>query len=272
MAWEPPASVSDGTTKEMSMTHAPDAPTAIVTGAARGIGAAIATRLAQDGLAVAVIDLDDADCAQTMKAIAAAGARGVAIAADVADEPAITGAVDRVAADLGSPTVLVNNAGFAHAAPVTDMTTMRWDEVLGVNLRAAFFATRAASRHMIDAGWGRIVNISSISAHGDAGRIGYASAKAGLIGFTKTLALELGPHAITANAIAPGFIVTDMTRRSAQRLGRDLGEYVRDAAEEIPVRRAGQPADIAHAASFLISRDAGFVSGQVLYVAGGPVG
>ena len=253
------------------MTHAPDALAAIVTGAARGIGAAIATRLAQDGHAVAVIDLDEADCVQTVEAIAASGARGVAIAADVADEAAIAGAVDRVAADLGPPTVLVNNAGFAHAALVTDMTTKQWDEVLGVNLRGAFFATRATSRHMMDAGWGRMVNISSISAHGDSGRIGYASAKAGLIGFTKTLALELGPHGITANAIAPGFILTDMTRRSAQRLGRDLDDYLREAAEEIPVRRTGQPADIAHAASFLVSHDAGFVSGQVLHVAGGPV-
>jgi NAD(P)-dependent dehydrogenase (short-subunit alcohol dehydrogenase family) len=256
----------------MSMTHAPAVPTAIVTGAARGIGAAIAVRLAEDGLAVGVIDLDDTDCARTIRAIAACGARGVAVAADVAHEAAITGAVDRVATELGPPTVLVNNAGFAHAAGVARMTTGQWDEVLGVNLRGAFFATRAASRHMIDAGWGRIVNISSISAAGDAGRIGYASAKAGLIGFTKTLALELGPHGITANAIAPGFIITDMTRRSAQRLGRDLDDYVREATEEIPVRRTGQPADVAHAASFLVSRDAGFVSGQVLYVAGGPVG
>jgi NAD(P)-dependent dehydrogenase (short-subunit alcohol dehydrogenase family) len=256
----------------MSMTHVPTAPTAIVTGAARGIGAAIAVRLAQDGLAVGVIDLDDTDCAQTLQAIAACGARGVAVAADVAKEGAITNAVERIATELAPPIVLVNNAGFANAAPVADMTIEQWDDALGVNLRGAFLATRATSRHMIDTGWGRIVNISSISAAGDAGRIGYASAKAGLIGFTKTLALELGPHGITANAIAPGFIVTDMTRRSAARLGRDLDAYVREAADEIPVRRAGQPADVAHAASFLVSRHAGFVSGQVLYVAGGPVG
>jgi NAD(P)-dependent dehydrogenase (short-subunit alcohol dehydrogenase family) len=250
----------------------PDTPTAVVTGAARGIGAAIATRLARDGLTVAVIDLDEADCAPTLDAVAAAGARGMAIAADAADEAAIADAFDRVLAELGPPTVLVNNAGFAHAAGVADMTTEQWDDVLGVNLRGAFFATRAASRQMVDTGWGRIVNISSISALGDAGRIGYASAKAALIGFTKTLALELGPHGITANAIAPGFVLTDMTRRSARRLGRDLDAYTREAAAEIPVRRIGQPADIAAAASFLVSAEAGFVSGQVLYVAGGPVG
>ncbi|MGH3310224.1 MAG: SDR family oxidoreductase, partial [Streptomyces sp.] len=126
-------------------------------------------------------------------------------------------------------------------------------------------------RHMIDAGWGRIVNISSISAVGDAGRVGYASAKAGLIGFTKTLALELGPRGITANAIAPRFVVSDMTRASARRLGLDFADFQRNAAQSIPVRRVGRPGDIAHTASYLVSPDAGFVSGQVLYVAGGPV-
>jgi len=127
-------------------------------------------------------------------------------------------------------------------------------------------------RRTCSTGGGRVANISSISAAGHPERIGYASAKAGLIGFTKTLVLEFGPHGVTANAIAPSLIVTDMTRRSAARHGADLDDYVREAVAAIPVRRAGRPEDIAHAASFLISREAGFVSGQVLYVAGGPVG
>ncbi|MGH3310614.1 MAG: SDR family NAD(P)-dependent oxidoreductase, partial [Streptomyces sp.] len=166
--------------------HGNERRTAIVTGAARGIGAAVAKRLARDGLTVGVIDLSETDCAATVEAITADGGSALAVAADVADEVAVTAAVARVAAELGPPTVLVNNAGFARSADIVDMTTEQWDAVLGVNLHGPFFATRAVGRHMIDAGWGRIVNISSISAVGDAGRVGYASAKAGLIGFTKT--------------------------------------------------------------------------------------
>jgi 3-oxoacyl-[acyl-carrier protein] reductase len=254
------------------MTHAAHGQrTAIVTGAARGIGAAVAKRLARDGLAVGVIDLNEADCAGTVEAIASDGGSAMAVAADVADEAAVTAAVARVAAELGPPTVLVNNAGFGPRADIVEMTTEQWDSVIGVNLRGPFFATRAACRHMIVAGWGRIVNMSSISAVGDAGRVDYASAKAGLIGFTKTLALELGRHGVTANAVAPGFVVSDMTRASARRLGRDFEEHQRIAAQSIPVGRVGRPEDIAHTASYLVSPEAGFVSGQVIYVAGGPV-
>jgi NAD(P)-dependent dehydrogenase (short-subunit alcohol dehydrogenase family) len=245
--------------------------TAIVTGAARGIGAAVAKRLARDGLAVGVIDLSEADCAATVEAITAGGGSAIALGADVADEAAVTAAVARVADEIGRPTVLVNNAGFGPRADLVDMTTKQWDSVIGVNLRGPFLVTRAACRHMIDARCGRIVNMSSISAVGDAGRVDYASAKAGLIGFTKSLALELGRHGITANAIAPGFVVSDMTRASARRLGHDFAEYQRIAAQSIPVGRVGQPDDIAHTASYLVSPEAGFVSGQVIYVAGGPV-
>jgi NAD(P)-dependent dehydrogenase (short-subunit alcohol dehydrogenase family) len=245
--------------------------TAVVTGAARGIGAAVAKRLARDGLAVGVIDLSEEDCASTVEAIRDGGKSAVAVGADVADEAAVTAAVARVAAELGPPTVLVNNAGIGPVADLVEMTTQQWDLVLGINLRGPFFATRAVSRYMIDAMWGRIVNMSSISAVGDSARVDYASAKAGLIGFTKSLALQLGRYGVTANAIAPGFVVSDMTRATARRLGRDFDEHQRIAAESIPVGRVGQPDDIAHTASFLVSPEAGFVSGQVIYVAGGPV-
>ena len=245
--------------------------TAIVTGAARGIGAAVAYQLAHDGYQVAVIDLDEADCSATVAAITADGGSAIAIGADVADEAAVDAAVARTATELGPPSVLVNNAGLGPSADLVEMTTKQWDSVLGVNLRGPFFVSRAAARYMIDAGWGRIVNMSSISAIGDAGRVHYASAKAGLIGFTKTLAIELGRHGITVNAIAPGFVVSDMTRASARRLGRDFDEFQRTAAARIPVGRVGQPEDIAHTASYLVSPHAGFVSGQVVYVAGGPV-
>jgi len=249
----------------------PENPVAIVTGGARGIGAAVSARLARDGYAVAVLDLDEPAAADTAAAITRAGGRAVAVGCDVADEAAVTAATDRVVAELGPPAVLVNNAGAGPAAGITEMTVEQWDHVLGINLRGHFLVTRAVVGHLVEAGWGRIVNVSSVSALGDDGRSHYSSAKAGLIGFTKSLALELGRHGVTVNAIAPGFIVSDMTAATARRLGRSFEDHQRIAAESIPVGRVGRPEDIAHTASYLVSSDAGFVTGQVVYVAGGPV-
>ncbi|MFI0821100.1 SDR family NAD(P)-dependent oxidoreductase [Streptomyces sp. NPDC021098] len=245
--------------------------TAVVTGAARGIGAAVARRLAGDGLAVGMIDLDEADCADTVEAVTSVGGAALAVAADVADEAAVTAAVARITAAFGRPTVLVNNAGIGPRADLVGMTMQQWDTVLGINLSGPFFAARAVCPHMVTAGWGRIVNMSSISAVGDADRVDYASAKAGLIGFTKSLALQLGPHGLTANAIAPGFVVSDMTRVSARRLGLSFEEFRHRAEQSIPVGRVDLPDDIAQTVSFLVGPGAGFVSGQVNYVAGGPV-
>lgn len=245
--------------------------TAIVTGAAGGIGAAVARRLAGDGLAVAVIDVDEAACAATVDSIRGDGGTAVGIGCDVSDEAAVTAAVSRVCTQLAPPTVVVSNAGIGPFALLEDLTVDQWDTVMGVNLRGAFLFSRAARPFMVDAGWGRIVTISSISAVNDAGRADYAASKAGLIGFTKTLALQLGRHGITANSIAPGFVVSEMTKRTANRLGRDFEEHQRVAAQSIPVGRVGQPEDIAHTASYLVHPAAGFVSGQVIYVAGGPV-
>lgn len=245
--------------------------TAIVTGAARGIGAATAVRLAADGHAVAVLDLDEAQCADTVAAITDAGGRAIAVGADVADEGAVTAAVERVAAELGAPTILVNNAGIIRDNLLFKMTVDDWDAVLGVHLRGAFLMSRAVQKHQVEAGWGRIVNLSSSSALGNRGQANYSAAKAGMQGFTKTLAIELGRFGVTANAIAPGFIVTDMTRATAARVSVEFDDFVAHAAQQIPVGRAGQPDDIAAAASFFCSEEAGFVSGQVLYVAGGPL-
>ena len=243
---------------------------AIVTGAARGLGAATAVRLAADGMAVAVLDLDEQATAGTVEAITAAGGRAAGVGADVADAAAVETAVARVADELGPPTVLVNNAGITRDNLLFKMSDLDWDAVMGVHLRGAFLMSRTVQQHMVAAEWGRIVNLSSTSALGNRGQANYSTAKAGLQGFTKTLAIELGRFGVTANCVAPGFIVSDMTRATAERIGEDWDTYVAARAAQIPVARAGVPEDIAHTVSFLVSEGAGFVSGQVLYVAGGP--
>jgi 3-oxoacyl-[acyl-carrier protein] reductase len=244
--------------------------TAIVTGGARGIGAAIAARLASDGHDVAVLDLREEDTAETVAAIEAAGSRALGIGANVADAADVAAAVDRVAAELGQPTILVNNAGILRDNLLFKMDESDWDAVLNVHLKGAFLMSRAVQKHQVEAKWGRIVNLSSTSALGNRGQANYAAAKAGMQGFTKTLAIELGPFGVTANAIAPGFIATDMLRGTAERLGVSFDDFLEGAAKTIDVRRVGQPDDVAAAASFFCSEEAGFVSGQVLYVAGGP--
>ncbi len=244
--------------------------TAIVTGAARGIGAAVAKRLAADGFAVAVVDLEETACKPVVEEIAADGGRALAVGADVADEQSVQDAVERVAQELGEPTVLVNNAGIIRDNLLFKMPIDDWDAVMNVHLRGLFLMTRAVQGFMTRAGWGRIVNLSSTSALGNRGQANYSAAKAGVQGFTKTLAFELGRYGVTANAIAPGFIATEMTAATAQRIGMPFEEFKTAVAAETPVGRVGTPEDIAHAVSFFASADAGFVSGQVLYVAGGP--
>ena len=244
---------------------------AIVTGAARGIGAATARRLAADGMAVAVLDLDEEDCKGTVDEIAGAGGRALAVGADVSNTGQVAAAVDRVAAELGEPTVLVNNAGVIRDNLLFKMSDNDWDTVLNVHLRGAFLMTRATQKYMVDQHYGRIVNLSSSSALGNRGQVNYSAAKSGMQGCTKTLAIELGKFGITANSVAPGFIVTDMTASTAARVGMDFEDFQKAAASQIPVQRVGQPGDVANAISFFASEAAGFVSGQVLYVAGGPL-
>ena len=244
---------------------------AIVTGAARGIGAAIARRLAADGMAVGVLDLKEADGTGTVEAITSEGGRAIAVGADVSQADQVAAGVEKVAAELGPPVVLVNNAGVIRDNLLFKMTDDDWDTVIGVHLRGAFLMSRATQKYMVEQRFGRISNLSSSSALGNRGQVNYSTAKAGLQGLTKTLAIELGQFGVTANAIAPGFIVTDMTAATAARIGMDFGEFQKAAATQIPVRRVGQPEDIANVASFLASEGAGFLSGQVIYVAGGPL-
>jgi 3-oxoacyl-[acyl-carrier protein] reductase len=244
--------------------------TAIVTGAARGIGAAVSQRLAADGFQVAVVDLDEASCAGTVDAITAAGGKALAVGADVSNEEQVAAAFERITSELGTPTVLVNNAGIIRDNMLFKMTVDDWDAVMNVHLRGAFLMSKAVQKYMTEANFGRIVNLSSTSALGNRGQANYSAAKAGMQGFTKTLAIELGKFGITANAIAPGFIQTDMTAATAERLKVSFDDFIKFSAEQIPVARVGQPEDIAHTVSFLVSEGAGFVSGQVIYVAGGP--
>jgi len=243
---------------------------AIVTGAARGIGAAVAQRLASDGHAVAVVDLDEGACEATVKAITEAGGRAIGVGADVSKADQVTAAVERVAAELGTPTILVNNAGVLRDNLLFKMSEDDWDTVMSVHLKGSFLMSKACQAHMVEAKYGRMVFLSSTSALGNRGQANYASAKAGLQGLAKTLAIELGKFGVTANAIAPGFIETDMTAATAARVGVDFEEFKKATAASIPVQRTGKPEDIAAAASFFCSEEAGFVSGQVLYVAGGP--
>ncbi|MGN0095136.1 MAG: 3-oxoacyl-ACP reductase FabG [Corynebacterium sp.] len=244
--------------------------TAIVTGAARGIGAEVAARLADDGMAVAVLDLDENACQKVVDRITSAGGKALAVGADVSDEDAVKAAVDRVADELGAPTVLVNNAGIIRDNLLFKMGTDDWDAVMSVHLRGAFLMSRAVQAYQTKEKWGRIINLSSTSALGNRGQVNYSAAKAGMQGFTKTLAIELGKFGVTANAVAPGFIATEMTQATAERVGVSFEDFKAAAAKEVPVQRAGVPADIAHAISFFASEGAGYVSGQVLYVAGGP--
>jgi 3-oxoacyl-[acyl-carrier protein] reductase len=239
----------------------------IVTGAARGIGAGTAKRFASEGASVAVLDLDEGAASETASGLGAERALGVGC--DVSDEGAVEAAVTRVVEELGRVDVLVNNAGITRDNLLFKMTTEDWDLVLGVHLRGAFLMSRECQKHMVPAKYGKILNLSSVSALGNRGQANYSAAKMGVQGFTRTLAIELGPYGINVNAIAPGFIVTEMTDATARRLKMEPDELRRLNAEANPVRRVGHPEDIAAAAAFLCSDEASYITGQTLYVDGG---
>lgn len=245
---------------------------AIVTGGARGIGAAIARRLAQDGHDVAIIDLEREACADTVAAIAATGRRSVAVAADVSDEAAVRRGVAEVVDALGAPTVLVNNAGIIRDRTLAKLTFDDWESVINVNLRSVFLMCREVQGYMREARWGRIVNLSSIAALGAFGEANYAAAKAGIQGITKTIAIELGRYGVTANVVAPGFVVTDMTREVAARMNVTIESMTEEMMSTIHVGRPGEPDDVANAVAFFADARSSFVTGQVLYVAGSPRG
>lgn len=242
--------------------------TAIVTGGASGIGLAIAERLATDGNAVAIFDRDGAAADAAAQKITAGGGRAIGVTVDVTDRAQIDAGVEETRNRLGAPMILVNCAGLDGFDPFLSITAEKWNRILAVNLTGTFDCCQAVVPYMVEAGWGRIVNISSSSAQGGQPLMThYVASKAGVIGFTKALALELGPKGITVNTIPPGFIDTPMLRRSeAKGL---LGKGVEFHASQTPVRRAGRPEDIAAACAFLVRDEAGYVTGQVIGVNGG---
>jgi 3-oxoacyl-[acyl-carrier protein] reductase len=242
---------------------------AIVTGAAQGIGAAVAQRLAAEGAAVAVADLTAERGRETVQAIVKDGGRAVAYGADVSQSSDVAELVAAVVAEFGKVEILVNNAGITRDNLLFKMTDEDWDSVINVNLRSAFLMSRECQKHFVKQKYGKIVSLSSRSALGNRGQANYAAAKMGIQGFVRTLGIELGPFGVTANAIAPGFIATDMTDATAARVGMPVEEFRKAAADRNPVRRVGYPEDIAAAAAFLCSDEASYITGQTLYVDGG---
>jgi 3-oxoacyl-[acyl-carrier protein] reductase len=245
---------------------------ALVTGSARGIGAATARRFAQEGARVAIADLDTESCERLAEELRTTGAEVIPIGCDVSDAGQVQSMVDRVLERFGRLDILVNNAGITRDNLLHKMPEDDWDRVIAVHLRGAFLCSRAAQKPMVERKYGRIISLSSTSALGNRGQANYSAAKAGLQGFTRTLAIELGPFGITANAVAPGFIDTDMTRATAQRLGITFDQMSEALSKEIPLRRVGQPSEVASVIAFLASEDASYVSGQIIYVKGGPAG
>jgi 3-oxoacyl-[acyl-carrier protein] reductase len=247
-----------------------DGQVAFVTGAGRGIGAATALRLAEDGARVVLADIDPEGCKQVATEIEKAGSEALAVSCNVAEREMVEAAFQQTIELFGRVDILVNNAGVLRDNLLFKMSDDDWETVMNVHLKGAFLCSRAAQVQMVKQRYGRIISLSSTSALGNRGQSNYSTAKAGLQGLTRTLAIELGPFGITANAVAPGFIDTEMTRATARRQGHDPEQVIEMASKSIPVRRVGQPRDVANVICFLASEESSYVSGQIIYVAGGP--
>ena len=243
---------------------------AVVTGASRGIGKAISKRLASEGAYVYLVDINEGALHETCEQLASMDFSVEAVVADITNEEEVIKLFERVEEKQGRTDILVNNAGIIRDNLFYKMSSGDWDNVMNVHMKGTFLCSKYAQKLMVKNQYGRIINLSSVSALGSRGQANYAAAKAGIQGFTKTLAIELGKYNITVNSIAPGFIMTDMTKAVAERLGITFEQLIETKVKQIPVNRAGNPEDIAQAASFFASPASSFISGQVLYVAGGP--
>ncbi|MBO2532882.1 3-oxoacyl-[acyl-carrier-protein] reductase [Planifilum fulgidum] len=243
---------------------------AMITGAGRGIGFAAARRFAREGAQVCLTDIDEEGIRRAEESLRGEGLEVFGLRVDVTDRAQVESAVEEIVRRCGRLDILVNNAGVIRDNLLFKMTDEDWQTVMDVHLKGAFYCSRAAQKVMVEQKYGRIINISSTSALGNRGQANYSAAKAGLQGFTKTLAIELGKFGITVNAVAPGFIETEMTRATAERIGISFEQFVEEVKKQIPVGRIGQPEDVAAALLFFASEEASYVNGQVLYVAGGP--
>jgi NAD(P)-dependent dehydrogenase (short-subunit alcohol dehydrogenase family) len=248
--------------------------TAIVTGAGHGIGRAVALRLGAEEAAVAIADIDGSAAERVAEELRTAGVRAVAIEVDIADVAAITAAIHAAQHALGPPAILINNAGILAMRPTLKLNASEWDSALAINLSAAFHAARAMLPLMTAAGWGRIVNISSMMAVTAFGEdAAYCSTKAGLLGLTRSLAAEFGPYNVCVNAVCPGNVTTKLMADAAasieRRDGLEPGSFMHKRAQSIPLRRLGLPEDVAAVVAFLCSSDADYVTGQAIHVNGG---
>ncbi len=247
-----------------------DGRVAVITGAARGIGFGTATRFAEEGASVAIIDLDEAGASDAASRLPVVdGAKAVGIGCDVSDGVSVESAVARVVEELGGIHILVNNAGITRDNLLFKMSEDDWDMVMNVHLKGAFLMTKAAQAHFVEQKYGKVVCLSSVSALGNRGQANYSAAKMGIQGFVRTLGIELGRYGVNANAVAPGFIASEMTDATATRVGMSVEDFRAAAAERNPVRRVGFPEDIAAAVAFLASDEAGYITGQTIYVDGG---
>ena len=243
---------------------------AFITGGSRGIGKSIAETFAEEGAKIAIIDINEEALLNVQSEFKEKGFDILALQANVVNSEEVEAAMEQVIKEYGTLDILVNNAGIIRDNLLFKMTDNDWDQVIDVHLKGAFNTTRAAQKYMVQQKYGRIINISSTSALGNPGQANYSTVKAGLQGLTKTLAREFGKFGITTNAVAPGFIETEMTKATADRIGVPFEDFLKAGASKIPVGRTGKPIDIANAVAFFADEASSFVNGQVLYVAGGP--
>lgn len=243
---------------------------AIITGGSRGLGFSIAEKLASEGAKIVLFDIDEEALQTAKEQLKTKDIDVFTKVVDIVNSEEVDSAVEEVSHAFETIDILVNNAGIIRDNLVFRMSNEDWQQVLNVHLNGAFNMTRAVQTHMVKQQYGRIINVSSTSALGNRGQLNYATSKAGIQGFTKTLAIELGQFGITSNAVAPGFIKTEMTKRVAERLNVPFEAFLDDIAKTVPAGRVGKPEDIANVVAFFADECSSYVNGQVIYVAGGP--
>jgi 3-oxoacyl-[acyl-carrier protein] reductase len=244
---------------------------ALITGAGGSIGTATAFKLSSEGAAVVINDVFIEGPQETVDEIVRVGGRAIAIKADVTAKVQVESMIQQAMAAFGHIDILINNAGVSPKHSLLEISEQDWERVIDIHMKGSFLCCQAVVPQMMKNRFGKIVNLSSGAAYGSIySKSHYSAAKAGLMGLTRSLAVELGPHNINVNAVAPGFVESEMTRTSAKLLGIDFEEFKRTVAERNPLRRVGQPQDIANVICFLVSEEASYIHGEIIHVSGGP--